>query len=98
LVDSAGIFDPSQLDSRYTVSGTPYISVNSATRKAVDPPIARQSRRVRGWKKLIAKMPNRAVLRMTRGHRPYAVSATVSLLHPCRERVYMSQGMPFQPA
>jgi hypothetical protein len=30
----------------------------------------------------VAKIANRAVLRITRGHRPYAVSAIIDLLLP----------------
>jgi hypothetical protein len=39
-------------------------------KNAVKAPIARQSRRVRGWKKLAAKTTNSAVLMITNGHRP----------------------------
>ena len=53
----------------------PYISVNSATRNALNTPIARQSRLLRGWKKLTANSTNNAVFRMTSGHSPYAASA-----------------------
>lgn len=52
------------------VSGMPYISVNSATRNAVNAPIAHQSRLPRGWQKLIANSTNSAVFRMTSGHSP----------------------------
>ena len=57
------------------VSGMPYISVNSATRNAVNAPIARQSRVVLGWKKLIAKTTNNTMFTATSGHSPYAASA-----------------------
>src|SRR6266536_5000905 len=56
----------------------PYISVNRATRNAVNAPIARQSRPVRGWKKLAANTANSAVLMITRGHSPYPESASTS--------------------
>src|SRR5262245_25716767 len=54
------------------VSGNPYISVKSATRKAVNAPNDRQSRAVRGWVKLNAKMAKTATLMTTRDQRPYA--------------------------
>jgi hypothetical protein len=38
----------------------------------VNPPIARQSRPVRGWKKLAANTANSTVFSATSGHRPYA--------------------------
>src|SRR6266487_108532 len=56
----------------------PYISVNRATRNAVNAPIARQSRPVRGWKKLAANTANNAVLTITSGHSPYVAPASIS--------------------
>ena len=50
--------------------GKPYISVNSATMKALKAPKERQSRFVRGLKKLKAKMMNTAELMMTSDQRP----------------------------
>jgi len=70
VASSAGIRSPSHPDSRYTVKGTPYMSVNRVTRNAENAPIARQSRPLRGWKKLAAKMMSRPVLRSTSGHSP----------------------------
>ena len=52
------------------VSGKPYISVNSAMRKALNAPKLRQSRFVCGLKKLKAKMMKIAELRRTRPQRP----------------------------
>lgn len=45
---------PSQLPGRWMVSGVPYISVNSATKNALQAPMARQSRLPLGRKKLAA--------------------------------------------
>jgi hypothetical protein len=63
---SAGNLEPSQPDSRYTVSGAPYIFVKSATMNAENPPITRQSRDPRG----ITKMINTALSITTRDHKP----------------------------
>jgi hypothetical protein len=52
------------------VSGNPYISANSATRKALNAPNDRQSRDVFGLKKLKAKKIKTAEFRMTRVQRP----------------------------
>ena len=52
------------------VSGKPYISVNSATRKALNAPNERQSRVVWGLKKLNAKKMKIAELMITRDHNP----------------------------
>src|SRR3989344_2997128 len=54
------------------VSGKPYISVNKATRKALNAPNERQSRAVRGLKKVNAKKMNSAEFRSTKDQRPYA--------------------------
>src|SRR6266508_345009 len=69
------------------VSGKPYISVNSATRKAENALNDRQSRLVRGFAKLKAKMMNTAELMTTRGQRPYAGTSFISApLFPARHR------------
>ncbi len=52
------------------VSGKPYISVNSASRKAENIPSVRQSRALRGLKKLKAKKMKMAELIATSDHRP----------------------------
>ena len=52
------------------MSGNPYISVKSATRKALNAPKERQSREVRGLKKLSAKRMNTTELMMTSHQRP----------------------------
>jgi len=52
------------------VKGKPYISVKSATRNAENAPIARQSRPVWGWKKLMAKAMKMTELNATRIQRP----------------------------
>ena len=52
------------------VSGKPYISVNRATMNAENMPSVRQSRRVRGLKKLKAKRMNTAELITTSDHKP----------------------------
>jgi hypothetical protein len=52
------------------VNGKPYISVKSATRKAENVPKERQSRAVRGWVKLNAKMMNTRAFIITSGQRP----------------------------
>ncbi|MBP2311823.1 hypothetical protein [Azospirillum soli] len=52
------------------VSGKPYISVNSATMKALNAPKERQSRGDCGLPKLKAKMMKMAELRATSTHRP----------------------------
>src|SRR6266498_5932616 len=59
------------------VRGNPYISVKSATRKAVNPPNDRQSRAVRGCVKLNAKMAKTATLITTSAQRPYAGTSDV---------------------
>src|SRR5687767_4531746 len=62
------------------VSGKPYISVKSATRKAAKAPNERQSRALRGCVKLNAKMMNTAALRMTSDQRPEA-GVSVCIMH-----------------
>jgi len=52
------------------VRGKPYISVSSATKKAVNAPNERQSRAVRGRVKLKAKIANTATLITTSDQRP----------------------------
>ena len=52
------------------VGGKPYISVNSATMNAENMPSVRQSRLLRGLKKLKAKKMNTAELMITSDHRP----------------------------
>ncbi len=52
------------------LSGKPYISANNATRKALNAPNDRQSRLVRGLKKLKANRMKTAELRMTNPQRP----------------------------
>ena len=52
------------------VSGNPYISVKSATRKAVKAPNDGQSRAVRGCVKLNAKMANTNTFSTTSTRRP----------------------------
>ncbi len=52
------------------VSGKPYISVNSATRKAENAPNERQSREVLGLVKLNAKMMNTRELITTSDQSP----------------------------
>ena len=52
------------------VSGKPYISANSATRKALNAEKLRQSRFVRGLKKLKAKKMKIAEFATTRNQRP----------------------------
>jgi hypothetical protein len=61
---------PIQPDSRYTVKGNPYISVNRATMNAEKAPRLRQSRALRGFVKLNAKRMNARELRRTRVQRP----------------------------
>src|SRR3990167_6231451 len=63
-----------QPDSRYIVSGKPYISTNRATMNEANAPKVRQSRAVAGLKKLKANRMNIAELRITSDHKPYAVS------------------------
>ena len=53
------------------VSGNPYISVKSATKKALKAPNERQSRFVFGLVKLNANIMNITELRMTMNHKPY---------------------------
>ena len=50
--------------------GNPYISANSATRKALKAPNDRQSRFVLGLKKLNANRMNITEFRMAMPHRP----------------------------
>src|SRR3989304_2196877 len=64
------------------VSGKPYISVKSATRKAEKAPKERQSRFVRGRAKLRAKRMKMAELIRTRIHSPYAGAAGVMAAPP----------------
>jgi len=52
------------------VSGKPYISVNRATRKALNAPKDRQSRFVCGLKKLNAKKMKMPELMITSDHNP----------------------------
>ena len=52
------------------VSGKPYISVNSATRKALNAPKLRQSRAVFGLKNVNANMMKITELMRTKPHRP----------------------------
>src|SRR4029453_17098174 len=54
------------------VRGKPYISANSATRKAAKAPNERQSRALRGLVKLKAKRRKTAELMSTSSQRPYA--------------------------
>jgi hypothetical protein len=54
--------------------------VNSATRKAEKAPMARQSRRDCGWKKLTAKMMKIAELTATSSQRPYAWVVSVPIV------------------
>src|SRR6266508_6691889 len=60
------------------VSGKPYISVNSATTNAEKAPIAFQSRRLRGWKKLVANRMKMTEFSTTRNHSPYPESTTTA--------------------
>ena len=62
-------------ERRQIVNGKPYISVSSATRKALKPPKAIQSRLVFGLKKLKAKAMKIAEFSTARNQRPYAGSA-----------------------
>ena len=62
------------------VSGKPYISVKSATRKALNAPKERQSRPDFGLKKLNAKRMKIAELKATNIQSPYAESCIVSAL------------------
>jgi hypothetical protein len=52
------------------VSGKPYISVNRATRKALNAPNERQSRAVCGLKKVYANMMKTTELIRTKLHNP----------------------------
>ena len=52
------------------MSGKPYISVNRATMNAENAPIAFQSRRLAGWKKLSAKKMNTAESMITSAQSP----------------------------
>src|SRR5262249_52864516 len=52
------------------VSGNPYISANSATRNALNAPKERQSRGVRGLKKVKAKRMKTAEVTAASHHRP----------------------------
>ena len=56
--------------SRYIVSGKPYISVNSATRKAANAPNVRQSRGLCGLAKLNANMMKTREFKTTSDHSP----------------------------
>src|SRR5262245_23381334 len=69
------------------VRGKPYISVKSATRKAVNAPNDRQSRAVCGRVKLNAKMANTATLITTSDQSPYAGAAIIRALLPAGGRV-----------
>jgi len=58
------------------VTGTPYISVNIATMKALNAPKERQSREDLGFVKLYAKMRKTNELIPTKDHSPYADTAS----------------------
>jgi hypothetical protein len=60
------------------VSGKPYISTNKATMKAENALNERQSRLVRGFVKLKAKIMNMSELMMTSDHSPYAGDSSIS--------------------
>jgi len=59
------------------VSGNPYISTNSATMNAENALKERQSRSVRGFVKLKAKIIKIAELMMTSDHNPYAGASSI---------------------
>src|SRR6266540_4760563 len=59
------------------VRGNPYISTNSATMKAEKALNDRQSRAVRGFVKLKAKIMNTNELMMTSDHKPYAGASSI---------------------
>src|SRR5262249_50646927 len=87
-----GYFVTSHPESRYIVSGNPYISTNRATMNAENALNERQSRDVRGFVKLNAKIMKISELIITRDHKPYAGASFISCLLPERVRHAHARG------